>query len=147
MKKILLYISIAYIFIGCLDCRLEDKKVHKIATPIIDSLHKYAIKNGIPKSFKNIINLPYNLKPCSSKPDLPECKILKDGYFFVKDGEYYVVKLWLYPFEYSPKGFGLIIVYHTTNCGYDIYSNSKIKVNYKQPACSMIGRCTGFFRQ
>jgi len=147
MKKIWFFVSIVFIFIGCQNCKLEKEKTHKVAVPIVESLAKYAKTNGIPKSFKDIKDFPYKLESCSKKPNILECKVLENGYFFIKDGKYYVIKLWLYPFEKSPKGFGLKIIHNTTNCGYDIYFNNKVRQNYYIPSCSLIGKCRGWGRQ
>ena len=147
MKKIWLFIGIVFIFIGCTNCKLEKDITHNTALPIVKSLARYAKVNGIPKSFKEVKDFPYKLEPCSKKPNILECKVLKDGYFFIKNGQYYSIKLWFYPFENSPKGFGLIIIHNTTNCGYDIFRNKRVRNNYLQPACSMIGKCRGWGRQ
>jgi len=146
MKRIWFFISIVFIFTGCQNCKLEKDKTYKVAVPIVESLAKYAKVNGIPKSFKDIKKFPYKLESCSKKPNL-ECKVLKDGFYFIKDNEYFSLKLDYYPNKEVSSGFGLVFVYNTTSCIYNIYSNSKVEKNYSKPACSMIGSCAGLWRQ
>ena len=145
MRKICFLIGIVFIFTGCQNCKLEKEITHNTAVPIVKSLAKYAEVNGIPKSFKDVKDFPYKLEPCSKKPNISECEVLKDGYFFTKDGKYYSVRLWLYPFDNSPIGVGLDIIHNTTHCTYDIYHNNELKKNYSEATCSLT--CKGGLRQ
>jgi hypothetical protein len=147
MKKIWLFISMVFLFIGCQNCRLEKDKTSKVAIPIVESLAKYAKVNGIPKSFKDIKDFPYKLEPCSKKPNILECKVLTDGYYFIKNNEYYSVRLSWIPNKQMLTGFGLDIMHNTTNCYYTIYHHKKIEKNYLESACSMIGSCKGWGKQ
>ena len=147
MKKIWLFISMVFLFIGCQNCKLEKDKTSKVAIPIVESLAKYAKVNGIPKSFKDVKDFPYKLEPCSKKPNILECKVLSDGYFFIEDNEYYSINIIYFPNKKAPLGFGLAIIHNTTDCAYEIYFNKKLKKNYSKASCSMIGSCKGWGKQ
>jgi len=147
MKKIWLFISMVFLFIGCQNCKLEKDKTSKVSIPIVESLAKYAKVNGIPKSFKDIKNFPYKLEPCSKKTNILECKVLTDGYYFIKDNEYYSINIIYFPNKKVPLGFGLAIIHNTTDCAYEIYFNKKLKKDYSKASCSMIGSCKGWGKQ
>jgi hypothetical protein len=147
MKKIWLFISMILLFIGCQNCKLEKDKTSKVAIPIVESLAKYAKVNGIPKSFKDIKDFSYKLEPCSKKPNILECKVLADGYYFIKDNEYYSINIIYFPNKKVPLGFGLVIIHNTTDCAYEIYFNKKLKKDYSKASCSMIGSCKGWGKQ
>jgi hypothetical protein len=148
MKKFLIIaIAIFVLLQGCTTCKLEKEKPHLAAIPIVKSLANYAKSNGIVKSFKDIKDFPYKLEPCSKKPNISECKVLKDGYYFIKDNEYYSVNIIYFPNKKVPLGFGLAIIHNTTDCAYEIYFNKKLKKDYSKASCSMIGSCKGWGRQ
>ena len=145
--KLYLFFLLLSVFSGCSNCKIEKDKTHSVAIPILKVLSIYATNNGIPKSFKYIKNFPYNLIPCSSNPSLQECKVLKNGYFFIKDNETYSIDLSWIGTQTDPKGFGLAIIHNTTDCAYEIYFNNKIMKNYISPSCSLIGHCEHFGKQ
>ncbi len=147
MKKIWFFIGLGFILTGCQNCKLEKDKTHKVAVPIVESLAKYAKEQGIPKSFKDIKDFPYKLEACSKHSNILECKVLKNGYFFIKDSEYYSIDFAWIGLESDPKGFGLAIVHNTTDCAYEIYLNKKLERNYLKPTCSLIGSCKGWGKQ
>jgi len=147
MKKIWLFITMFFIFTGCQNCKLEKEKTHQAAIPIVEALAKYAKINGIPKSFYDIKNFPYKLESCSKKPNILECKVLKDGYYFIKDNQFYSVKFSWTPNKEQLLGFGIFVAHNTTACYYDIYLDKKLNNNYLKPACSMIGSCKGWGKQ
>lgn len=126
-------------------CELEGEKTHKAAIPVVEALAAYAEKNGIPNldSFDQIEGMPYELKPCSERPDLMECEVLKNGYYFQVSDEYYSIRMW----EGYPSGLGLAVIHNYTDCEYSLVNDGKIDHTYSQPACSLIGRCAGWFRQ
>jgi len=126
-------------------CELEGEKTHKAALPVVEALAAYAGKNGIPNldSFEQIEGIPYELRPCSERPDLMECEVLKDGYYFQISEEYYSIRMW----KGYPSGFGLTMIHNYTDCEYSLMHNHKINPAYLQPACSLIGKCAGWFRQ
>jgi len=149
MKKILPFIitTVIFIFTSCKNCKLESDKTHQAAIPIVEALAKYAKTNGIPKSFDDIKNFPYKLEPCSKKPDILVCKVLKDGYYFNKDNQFYSVKIRWIPNKEQLSGFGIFVIHNTTACYYDIYFDKKLNNNYFKPACSLIGSCKGWGKQ
>lgn len=147
MKKIWFFIGMVFIFIGCTNCKLEKEKTHKVAVPIVESLAKYAKVNGIPKSFKDIKDFPYKLESCSKKPNISECKVLKNGFYFIKDSEYYSIDFGWIPSKVNPRGFNLVIIHNTTDCIYEIYYNDELVKNHSESTCSMIGSCKGWGKQ
>jgi len=72
-----------------------------------------------------------------------ECEVLKDGYYFQIEDDYYSIRMW----KVYPSGFGLKIAHNYTVCGYTIFRKGKITDTYNEPACSLNGKCTGWFRQ
>jgi len=148
MKKVVLIaiVLLAGIWVMSMrgHCELESEKTHKAALPIVEALAKYAEKNGEPHAddFKQIKQMPYEVKPCSERPDLMVCQVLKDGYFFHIDRDYYSIRLW----RAYPSGFGLESTHRYTVCIYFIYDGILTK-NYAKPACSLNNKCAGWFRQ
>ncbi len=148
IEKVLLLFFIMVLFVGCqFGCKLEGDKTHKVAIPIVEALANYAKQNGIPKSFKDIKNFPYKIEPCSKKPNILVCEVLKEGYYFKYNDEYYAIDFAWFALKTAPNGFGLKINYNTTLCGYEIYHSGKLKSNYLKPFCSMIGGCEAWGRQ
>lgn len=143
---ILLWIGI-YLIACSKNCSLEKEKTHAVAIPLVEELANYAKNNGIPKSFRDIKKLPYNLEPCSKKPNLSICKDFKSGYFFKKDNEYYSIGFSWIPTKKSPNGFGLNIIHNTTYCNYQIFDDNRLESNYLEPSCSLIGSCKGWGKQ
>ena len=153
MKKIIFTVSILVVGVWAMSfggyCELEGEKTHKAAIPVVEALAAYAEKNGIPNldNFDQVEGIPYELKPCSERPDLMECEVLKDGYYFQIGEDYYTVRMSGIPSREKPIGFGMDISYNYTNCSYTIYKKKALTASYMQPACSLIGRCAGWFRQ
>jgi len=130
-------------------CELEGEKTHKAALPVVEALAAYAERNGIPNfdSFEQIKGIPYELKPCSERPDLMECEGMEDGYFFQLDNEYYSIALWGGERNSKLVTFGLFIAHNYSTCSYEIYDMEKVKTDYMQKSCSLSGKCAGWFRQ
>lgn len=153
MKKIILTVSVLVVGVWAMSfgghCELESEKTHEVAIPVVEALAAYAEKNGIPNldGFDQIEGIPYELKPCSEKPDLMECKVLKRGYYFQVEEEYYSIRMGGIPTKEDPIGFGVDIAHNYTDCSYTIYRKKKLSSTYLQPACSLIGTCAGWFRQ
>ena len=139
--------AIILFFGGCSRCNLETELTHQAAVPLVESLTQYAQKNGIPQTFEQTGELPYPLKPCTQKPDLIECEVFKEGYYFQLDGQYFSVRLLKYPTVEEPKGFGLYVVHNYTSCSYEIYNDAKVLPTPLKPSCSLIGRCRDWGRQ
>ena len=150
MKKAILIASVLAVGLWAMSmksgyCKLEQEATHKAAVPVVEALAAYAKEHGIPNldSFEQIEGIPYELKPCSERPDLMECEVLKDGYYFQRGEDFYSIRLW----RGYPSGFGLAVIHNYTNCEYSLLKNNKIEDQYLRPACSLIGECTGWFRQ
>lgn len=148
MKKIIFTVSILVVGVWAMSfggyCELEGEKTHKAAVSVVEALAVYAEKNGIPNldNFDQIEGIPYELKPCSGRLDFMECEVLKEGYYFKIGDDLYSMK-----FSKKPGGFGLKIAHKYTVCGYTIFRKGKITDTYNEPACSLNGKCTGWFRQ
>ena len=100
MKKIILIVSILAVGVWAMSfksgyCELEGEKTHKAAIPVVEALAAYAEKNGIPNldNFDQIEGIPYELKPCSERPDLMECEVLKWGYYFKTEEGYFSIAM------------------------------------------------------
>ena len=149
IKKIFITVTVLAVSVWAMSfggyCELEGEKTHKAAVPVVEALAAYAEKNGIPNldNFDQIEEIPYELKPCSERPDLIECEVLKDGYYFQADDDFYSVRMW----KGYPSGFGLAVIHNYTDCEYSLFNDGKIENAYLQPACSLIGKCAGWFRQ
>ena len=130
-------------------CELEGEETHKAAIPVVEALAAYAEKNGIPNldNFEQIEGIPYELKPCSKRPDLMECEVLKRGYFFQTEEGYFSIAMGGNPTREKPRGFSLSIVHNYTKCNTNVYYDGQIEKNYSILACSLIGRCRGWFKQ
>lgn len=130
-------------------CELEGEKTHQAALPIVEALAVYTQKNGIPNldNFDQIEGIPYELKPCSERPDLMECEVLKDGYYFQIEDNHYSIAMTKNLNPSRPKALILNIAHNYTICIYTIYVKDKLLSNYLQPACSLNGKCAGWFRQ
>jgi hypothetical protein len=147
IQIIILMLVGVYITACSKNCSLEKEKVHTVAAPLVKKLANYAKSNGIPKSFEDIKDLPYNLESCLIKPNLSICQGFKSGYFFKKDNEYYSVGFSWIPIQESPNGFGLNITHNTTHCTYQIYYDGKLEPNYLEPTCALIGSCRAWGKQ
>ena len=130
-------------------CELESEQTHKVAKPIVEALAAYAKENGIPNldNFDQIKEIPYELKPCSERPDLMECQVLKEGYYFQIGKDYYSIAMGGSPTRENPKGFLFTIAHNYTVCGSSIYNNGKIDNTYLEFTCSLNGKCAAWFRQ
>ena len=153
MNKIILTVSVLVVGVWAMSfgghCELEGEKTHKAAVPVVEALASYAKKNGIPNldNFDQIKRIPYELKPCSERPELMECEVLKEGYFFQIDEEYYSITMTKNLNPSRPPVLILNISHRYTLFMYTIYVKDKVIKNYIQPACSLIGKCAGWFRQ
>jgi len=130
-------------------CELEGEKTHKAALPVLEALAAYAEKNGIPNldSFEQIEGIPYELKPCSERPELMECEVLDDGYYFQIGEDYYAVGMAGSPTNNKPKGFFLSVAHNYTICDTLIFYDGHLVDTYSKLTCSLNGKCAGWFRQ
>jgi hypothetical protein len=130
-------------------CELESEQTHKVAKPIVEALAAYAKENGIPNldNFDQIKEIPYELKPCSERPDLMECQVLKEGYYFQIGKDYYSIRMWGGERNMKLVSFGLDISHNFTICSYGIYDKEEGLDKYLQPNCYLNGKCAAWFRQ
>ena len=149
MKKAILIASVLAVGLWAMSmksgyCKLEQEATHKAAVPVVEALAAYAKEHGIPNldSFEQIEGIPYKLKPCSERPDLMECEVLKDGYYFQTNDGFFTLRL-----SGKPQGFALQIAHNCTDCSYTIFRYQKLTKKYLQPTCVLNGKCAGWFRQ
>jgi len=153
MKKIILIAVVLVAGVVAMSmrghCELEGEKTHEVAKPIVEALAAYAKEHGIPNlaSFEQIKGIPYTLRPCSERPDLEECKGVYQGYYFKIEDDYYSVSMWSGESNLKLISFGLEIFHNYTMCSYGIYRKEKLETTYLQPACSLNGKCSAWFRQ
>ena len=104
-----------------------DHKVVDASLPLAKVIVEYVEKNGVPKYFSKIENLPYELKECTEKteiisPNADDSTIENtEKCFFEHQGKKYFVKIE----SAGLKGKGFHVVYieikqHSTKCEYVI---------------------------
>jgi len=55
-----------FILLRFLSCS-PNREVVKVASPVVNQIADYIVKNGIPESLEDIPNIPYKLNKCSKK--------------------------------------------------------------------------------
>lgn len=149
MNKILILLGLVALLGGCSKhCGEDGAKIQKVTKPIVEALAAYTKEHGEPKSIMDVDGIPYQLTSCAQNLKLHECKILKNGYYFKHDDDYFVIRIDSWGGQHNQSTFFELRVKHSyTRCSYMIYEDGKLKDNYLSPRCGVLPSCGEGWKQ